>query len=578
MLALLWLVTGCATQATQSAGAAANANEEDMEAAAQAAVPEDESATVPEVELTSDLLYETLLADIAARRGHLDVSVKLYQKLVKKTGDPRLAERATRLAVYGRMTEEALESAEQWVELDPHNLEARQLVTALYIRSGQPDKALPHVEEILAATRDQADNGFMVVAGLLSREQDKRAALKVMEQVIANRQDDPDALYAYSHLAARLGEDDTALTTIDQVLIMRPDWQSAVIHRARVLKALERNTQALKYLGDQVRDNPEVPEYRLVYARMLADDDKLDEAYEQFVSLVELQPDNEDALFAAGFIALQLEQLDDAERFLSQLRETGQRGYEVNYYLGRLEEMRGNDDAAVDWYASIRNGEHYLNAQTRIIVITARAGDIARAREQIDLLRAKRPAQRLRLYLVEGEILADAEQYEDALQVYNQALEEIPDNADLLYARAMVAEQVDRLDVLEADLKKILARDPNNAEALNALGYTLADRTTRYDEAVEYIKRALELRPNDFFIVDSMGWVQYRLGNHDEAVKYLRRALEIKADTEVAAHLGEVLWVMGKKEEARQVWQRALDSSSDRKSRVVLEVMQRLDQ
>ena len=183
----------------------------------------------------------------------------------------------------------------------------------------------------------------------------------------------------------------------------------------------------------------------------------------------------------------------------------------------------------------------------------------------------------MRLFLVEGEILNEAERYQDAYDLYNKALDEFVDNGELLYARAMTAEKLNKLDVLEQDLRKVLARNPNNAEALNALGYTLADRTSRYEEALDFVKRALELRPTDFYIVDSLGWVYYRLGNYDEAVKYLRRAFELKMDPDVAAHLGEVLWVKGDKDEARKVWQQALDVDGKGKKKAITEAMRRLN-
>jgi len=232
---------------------------------------------------------------------------------------------------------------------------------------------------------------------------------------------------------------------------------------------------------------------------------------------------------------------------------------------------------AAKWYNSVSEGDHYINAQIRIVVIKSQEKDLVGARALLDSLRVQRPGQKMRLFLVEGEILNEAERYQDAYDLYNKALDEFVDNGELLYARAMTAEKLNKLDVLEQDLRKVLARNPNNAEALNALGYTLADRTSRYEEALDFVKRALELRPTDFYIVDSLGWVYYRLGNYDEAVKYLRRAFELKMDPDVAAHLGEVLWVKGDKDEARKVWQQALDVDGKGKKKAITEAMRRLN-
>ncbi len=527
--------------------------------------------------LTGDVLYDVVLAEIAAKRGHLQVAIDLYQRLADRFQDAQLAERATRIAYFARDNKKALKAAQSWVRFDPDNMEARQIVTTLLIQEGRQDDALVHLEKILAQSARNAENGFMVIAGLLSRERDKRAALVIMAKLVARHNDDADALFAYSHLALRLGELTTAREAIDKVLDLKPDWTAATVQKARILRSQDKIPLALSFLKEAVARNPESIELRLLYARMLTDQERLGEAYEQFKYIVKARPDNDDALFATGFIALQLERYQEAEKYLTELKSRGTRGFEVNYYLGRLEELKGNDETATRWYSSISSGEYYINAQIRIAVIMARGGDLLSARGHLNALKVQRPAQALRLYLVEGELLHDAEMYEEAKSVYDQALKEIPDNADLLYARAMVAEKLDQLDVLEADLRAILERDPNNAEALNALGYTLADRTDRLEEARELISRALELRPQDYYIIDSMGWVYYRLGNHDEAIKYLRRALDMKLDPEIAAHLGEVLWVTGKKEEARQVWQRAL-SLGERKTEIVREVMKKFTQ
>lgn len=535
---------------------------------------------VPAVNLTGDMLNDLLLADIAARRGHLDMSVDLHLGLAKATRDSRLAERATRLAIFARKDEEALTAAELWIELEPENLEARQSITAVLIRSGQPEAALVHIEKVLASSANGADdsseNGFMVVAGLLSREKDKRNALDLMKRFTDKRQDNAEAMFAYAHLAARLGEWTIAEEAVNRALALRPGWDQAVVQKAQILHSQGKNAQSLEFMKKTVADAPQVPEYRLVYARFLADGERLQEAYDQFKALHEIQKDNDDALFALGFLALELGRLEDAERFLTELRRRGTRGDEVFYYLGRLEEERGNAEAAKRWYNQVSDGEYYLNAQIRVIVLKSQAKDLAGARALLDSLRVQRPGQKLRLYLVEGEILAEANRLEEASQVYTQGLEEFADNAELLYARAMTAERLNDLDGMEQDLRKVLARNPNNAEALNALGYTLADRTNRHEEALELIQKALELRPDDVFILDSMGWVQYRLGKYDSAVKYLRRALELKMDAEIAAHLGEVMWVSGDKSGAREVWQRALEANKGRKE-VLQQVMERFE-
>ena len=578
------LLSGCSTTQIAEGGPAQPTSSTPPAAVADATTPaveaiavSPEEANLPSVDMSGRMLNDLLLAGIAERRGHLDVAVTLYARLAMETRDPRIAERATRVSVFARENDAALSAAKLWAEVDPENLEARQLLTALYIRVDQPDEALVHIEKILASSQESSENGFMVVAGLLSREKDKRSALDLMRRFTDKRKTNPNAFYAYSHLAGRLGEWKIAEEAADQALALRPGWNQAVIQKAHILRSQGKMPQALEFMRQAVEATPASTDYRLVYARMLADEERLPEAYDQFIALNRLQPENDDALFALGFLALELGRLAEAEQYMTDLKRRGTRGEEVDYYMGRLAEEKGDDEAAKKWYGSITEGDHYINAQVRIIAIRARQNDLTGARAMLDSLRTQRPGQKLRLYLVEGELLAGAEQFAEAFELYTKALEEFADNADVLYARAMVAEKLDRLDEMEQDLRKVLARNPSSAEALNALGYTLADRTTRYDEAYDLVTRALELRPTDFFIVDSVGWVYYRLGRNEEALQYLRRAFELKKDADVAAHLGEVLWVMGNKEEARKVWQQALDANKKTKNKALIEVMERFN-
>lgn len=533
-------------------------------------------APIPNVELTPDLFHDLLLAEIATQRGHLKVATELYDKWAKSTRDPRLAEHAARLAVYAQDSVHALDAAKLWVDTDPNNMEARQILAVLLIRQGHTDAALSHMEKVLALSDRTGESGFLVIAGLLEREQDKRAALEAMNRFVALRPNDPNALYAYSFLAARTGEYKTANEAIAQAIKLKPDWVEAKVQEARIFKLQGQDDIALKKMRETVDGHPENQELRITFARMLVEEERLEEALEQFQDIAKQQPDNQDVLFALGFLTMQLEKFDEAENYFSKLIEMGHREMEAAYYLGRIAEVKQDFNKALEWYTSVGTGEHYLNAQIRVAVLIAKQGDIQSAIAHLRALKSDEigEGQALRLYLVEGEILHDANRYQEAFDLYTQALTEIPDNTDLLYARSMVAEQLDRLDVTESDLKKILEREPDNAEVLNALGYTLADRTTRYQEALTYIEKALQLRPNDFFILDSMGWVQYRLGNYDDAEKYLRRAMEKKMDAEVAAHLGEVLWVMGKQKEASEVWEKALATAPDgKKNQLLKDVM-----
>ncbi len=560
------LLQGCA-------GLGRQALNQDSKVPDAAAVKDQDTIDLPNIELSQDLLYQILTAEFAVKRGHYEMALENFLQLATTTRDPRLAKDATRVAIFLRDNNRALEAAKLWVELDGNDPEARQAITAAYIRNDNPDAALEHMEKLLSLSSVDQDQAFMMLASLLSREQDIKTALLVMERFIEKRKDNPAALYAYSHLAVRAGDLEDALSSVDNVLKVKPDWVNAILLRARILELQNKRQQATKYLAGAVREQPRDLNIRLSYARLLVDAQRFEEAVPQYEKVIKQSPDNGEVLFTLGLLNLQLNNIDDAERYLKRVDELGIRGDEVNFYLARIEESKENYPQAIEYYSLVNAGDNYFEARTHIAVLIARQGDLDEARNQLHLLQSQFPAQIERLALIEGDLLREKGSYDEAMNVYDAVLEESPENKAILYARALTAEKLDMLDILEQDLKKIIELDPDNIDALNALGYTLADRTDRYEEAYDYIKRAYELKPQNNAILDSMGWVLYRLGNYTEAVKYLRESLSLHADAEVSAHLGEVLWVMGDQEDAREIWEQALKLSPGDK--IVIEVMER---
>jgi len=268
--------------------------------------------------------------------------------------------------------------------------------------------------------------------------------------------------------------------------------------------------------------------------------------------------------YALGLLELQLGHSAKAKPHFQTLVQLGEHVDEGRFYLGQISEAHKDDAQARKWYSEVKEGELRFEAQLRIALMLARRGKLKEAQDYLHDVETDSDEQRIRLIRAEGEILADAGQHQAAMDVYDRALKDRYDS-ELLYTRAMLAEKMNRLDILERDLRQILENEPDNSQALNALGYTLADRTNRYEEAHKLIQRALELSPNDFYILDSMGWVLYRLGRLDEAIAYLKRARDLRDDPEVAAHLAEVLWVKGEKQAARDVLESALKTAPDDK-------------
>ncbi|MFT4581354.1 MAG: tetratricopeptide (TPR) repeat protein [Gammaproteobacteria bacterium] len=521
----------------------------------------------------SEPLFQILVAEFAGQRGRLDIAAQSYTKAAKQLKDLEVAKRATRIAVFARDYPAALLVADIWVTQAPKDFEARQILAAMYIREGNAEAAIKHLEAVLDSEVGSSNRQFGTIANLLNREEDKLTALTVMEQLIARRGGDADALTAYALLAIRAEEIDRARTAMDKMLGAGVDNINITIAFVAMLQKNEKLSSAFAWLEKVIAARPKDTASRLAYARLLADTNRYAEARVQFAIVAATTPDNSDVVYALGLLNLQANRIEDARRNFTQLLKLEGRRDDANFYLGQIAESRDQLTSALDSYREVSAGPNRVQAQIRVALILSSQNRVEAAREQLKSIELHNDEQKLQIVRAEGEILTQHDQLEDAMAVYDQALVDTYD-MELLYSRAMLAEKMDRFEILEADLKTIIEREPENSQALNALGYTLADHTDRYAEAHEFVKRALLLNPDDFYILDSMGWVLYRLGRLSEAVEYLTRARKIRDDPEVAAHLGEVLWVMGDKQAARDIWNSALQGTPD--DQRLLDVIERL--
>jgi tetratricopeptide (TPR) repeat protein len=546
----------------------------DSQTAEQDTVPEPERILPkrPKIELTEDILFKILLAEIAGQRGKIDIAVENYLDLARTTRDPVVVERATRIAIYARNNEAAFEAAMLWLELDPESPDAHQVLTVMTIRKGDIDQALHHLEIILQSSKGKFDQKLWMIANFLGREEDQLAVMQLMERLMANHMGDTDAIFAFANVSARMGNMDRAQELLEKVLEIKPENDAAALTYIALLQKSGNASKALKWLEGALEDREDDFNLRIAYARLLTDAKRFDDARHQFETLSVKAPNNVDVLYALGLLYLQVNKLDEAEQYFVQLSKLKKRVFDSNYYLGRIAEERNELDKASDLYQGVHGGENYFDARIRLSMILAKQGDIEKALGNIRAIQKTKGSNRLILLQAEGEILTEEKRYQEAMDLFNKAIKE-ETHPDLLYSRAMLAERMGRLDILETDLKAILDKDAENATALNALGYTLADRTERFGEAYAYIKRAYEISPGDFYILDSMGWILYRLGRLDEAVDFLQKALELRNDPEIAAHLGEVFWVMGNRQAAKEIWETALEGTptDDR----LLEVIER---
>ena len=528
--------------------------------AAQAAA-EAGAARAPATELGPDLVYAIMVAELAGQRGDQRMAFTHYLHAARLSRDPALAELAARAALNLDDHAAAQRAASLWAELAPDSAKAHQVAAYVHLDADERAAALAELKRVVELAPNPGQ-GYLQAVRLLTRLSDAQERVDVMRELVATAPNDADAQFALATLAAAADDVETAKTHAARAAELRSGWNKPRMLLIRLLLGEERHDEALAALDEFLKEEPDDDDLIKLRAQFYIDEQEYEQALTLFDRILDAGPGQPDVLFAAAVLALQVEETDRARDYLAQLRRTGKRSDDTAFLLGQVEEVAGNLDQALDWYAKV-HGENQTNAEVRIAGIHADQGDMEQAREIFRQLRVQYPDEATTLYLIEGEMLREHDLSEQALDVYTTALRADPDNADLLYARAMLAVGMDRVDLLEQDLRHILIEDPDHADALNALGYTLADRTDRLAEAYRFIQRALQLRPDEPAILDSMGWVLYRMGQADAAEPYLRKALEENFDAEIAAHLGEVLWELGRQDEARKVWQRALDEDPE---------------
>ena len=532
------------------------------------------SAPVTPFAYEDDPYYRLLIAEFAGQRGQLDLAIKNYLQLAQQLRDPALAERATRIAVFAHDDDAALKAAQAWVELEPSNMDAHQILAAMFIRHGDAAAALAQLEHVLAHDTGQPGSRLRMIATLLSREDDRGTALEVMKQLVDKHAEDSDALLAYALLAIRAEQLDQARDALNRIVKHTELNTNVVMAYLSVLQKQGKLPQAIGWLESVLAVKPHQFGLRLIYARLLADANRYEEARVQFSMLAGDAADNTDVVFALGLLNLQAQRPDDAAKNFEKLLKLGTRTDEAHYYLGQIAEARHQPEAALKYYGQVQGGTNYFATQMRVALVTAAGSKVDDALALLAQLTPEDDTQRFGIARAKGEILTEHHRYDEAMGVYDAALANGEYNTDLLYTRAMLAEKIGRIELLESDLRTVLKHEPDNSQALNALGYTLADATKRYDEALTLISRALELSPKDFYILDSMGWVMYRLGRLDEAASYLEKARALRNDPEVAAHLGEVLWSKGDRDGARKTWNAALRDTPNNEK--LLEVIKRL--
>ena len=533
--------------------------------------PDDSSAnedvtSVPEKptvysSFSEDTLYSLLSAELAGQRNRLDIALDNYVTQAINTQDPGISERAFRIAEYLGADQAALDTSLIWVKNAPDDIEAQRAAAIQLARNGRYDESLVYMEKVLQAKGDTHFD-FLALAAI-ETDADTRAGLqKSFDSLLAKHPDNGQLIFGKALLMQQDGDAEGALKLLEKNPPQNGEI-APILLRARLLQSLNRGDEALPLLKKSVSQYPDDKRLGLTYARTLVEQNRMAEAKVQFASLVEQYPEDDELRFSLALVCLEGKSWDEAEGYLQELIERDSHVDSAHLNLGRIAEERDDPEGALVEYALVGPGSEYLPAQLRQADILISHGRGAEASKKLASARGAQPDYAIQLYLIEAETLAANNQTDRAWSTLQQALKQYPDDLNLLYSRAMLAEKRNDLDQMERDLRAIIKREPDNAMALNALGYTLSDRTTRYAEAKALIQQAYDLNPDDPAVLDSLGWVNYRLGNMDEAERLLRQALERFPDQEVAAHLGEVLWANGKQREAKKIWGTFLKENPD---------------
>lgn len=514
-------------------------------------------------DLLARTVFQTLVAEFALRQGDIKLGSDAWTDLAQRTRDPQAIARATEVAGFAKQYDRALELTKLWLAVEPDSARARQAQSSLLVLTNRIGDLGPQLAALLVQDKDNLGNNLLHLNRMLARLNDPKAVQQLVNRLAAPYPDVPEAHFAMSQAAANAGDTARALAEAEQALRLRPTWETAALIRAQ-LQSRDSNTQAIEGLAEFVGRNPQAQEARMTLARLLVGERRYEEARRHFERLLADNPDNLEIIYPVAMLALQQ---GDAKTGREQLERLLSSEFPdkatVHFLLGQLDQEQNKLDEALAHFRQVTGGEQYIAARSRAAQVLVQQGKLDEARAMLRATRGASAAQQVQLSLAEAQILREANRLNDAYIVLELALSQQPENIDLLYDAALTAERIAKPELLEMHLARLLELKPDHSHALNALGYSWAERNIRLDEARELIAKALSLTPDDPFIVDSLGWVLYRLGRLDESLGALERAYRLRPDPEIAAHLGEVLWQLGRKDDARKLIREALKSNPD---------------
>jgi len=550
---------------------------------------------LPDNALTPSTLFRLMMSEIAAQRGAPEASFATDLNLARETRDPRIARRATEFAVQARQPGSAVEAARLWAELSPQSRVASDTYLTLLVMSGRLDEAEPLLATKIEGSPSKSQ-ALAQVYGLLAQGQNRAAAYATITKLAGAYPSLPEAHMVLAQAARAAGQKADSIEEARTAVHLQPDSESATIMLAQY-QQFDSPKEANDVLAAYIARNPKSITMRLAYARFLNGEKRFDESAAQLARVRKDAPSDAETTYTLGILAYQASKPKDSEAYFKHFidlqaardkaaaaqkpgatqtaddddteNDAGDeapstagngpgRGPDRAYlYLAQIAEDAKDYPRALDWLNKVGPGADFTTARIRRALILSHQGKLDVARAELHALPTTTPSQATELTLAEAQLLRDADQNQAAYDFLDTAIEKSPNNPELLYDFGMTAEKLGKIDVLENSMRSVIRVRPDNAQAYNALGYTLADRNERLDEAKALIEKANALAPDDASILDSLGWVQYRLGDNRNALENLQRAYKLRGDAEIAVHLGEVLWVSGRNDEAERLWREA---------------------
>ncbi len=552
-IAIIFALSGCAVTPETSEQAESEITPE------QALAPRDNRNAV----IDEEVLYLLMAAELAGQRNQYDLAMDAYLQAAKRVDDARIAERAVKIGMFLKDEKRTREALAVWLTKDGQNIAARKFAVLLAIKNSDRNAVVDNLNAILQDDPAGFEGGMLEMVKALEKEGRTQFIYDVLEDMAHQHPEHSGLLFVQAVIASVLHDNELAQQKISRVLELQPDWNKAVIFQAQLAGRSGDMAKARDYLEKAVKQAPDDKQLRKMLVEVMVNTGAFDDAMRFCQSVLDDNPDDGDTLLTLGLILLQQNQVDRAENYFEKLLSNPELEGRASFYLGKIEQDKQRTDKALRWFDRAEENGYGFEAGMASVSLLMSHKRLDDAEARIKDMDARYPDQHLRILLVKAELYNQLGRHQDAYDELTLALNEVPENRDVLYARALVAERLDKLDVLEADLLKILEKNPDDVGALNALGYSLVDRSQRYDDAEKYLSKALSLQPDEAVIIDSYGWLLFRRGRLEQALEYLQRAYAKQAENEIAAHIAEVMWVMGSVKEARQFFEEVYKKSPD---------------